>query len=174
MERNGKERQPWCRENWITRWDFLFKKNLHFLPHFTWEQGSGRDKNNRAMWATPIPSTAFTTGSLCLSLFEPKKSQRRQHIKMAHLGNSEKPQKKSYRNHEIKNKPQPARRNGRAMAVELRGRLLFNFQKWTKTHLLSLLGCIFCLVQPVHSSDSFYLPRVQMCQCAGPLPKTRY
>lgn len=144
MERNGKERQPWCSENWITRRDFLLKKkNLHFLPHFTWEQGSGRDKNNRAMWATPIPSTAFTTGSLCLSLFEPKKSQRRQHIKMAHLGNSEKPQKKSYRNHEIKNKPRPARRNGRAMAVELRGRLLFNFQKWTKTHLLSLLGCFF-------------------------------
>lgn len=93
MEQNEKK-NPWARENGI-RWIFLWKfKILHFLPHFMWEQGSGkmRRAHVRAMLysvrhssqALPVSSSLWTEypkpgSTLKVLIWETQKNHRNNH-----------------------------------------------------------------------------------------------
>lgn len=93
---------------------------LHFLPHFMWDQGGGQDEESWRMSNATL-CMLFVTGSFCVLVSLNQISQTRQHIKVTHPGNSEKPWKQSHRSHKIKNNPQHVQRKSWTVVVGLGG-----------------------------------------------------
>lgn len=133
-----------------TESDGFFFENLNspFSPSFYVRTRGGQDESWCASNATLC--TVFVTGSFCVLVSLNQISQTRQHIKVTHPGNSEKPWKQSHRSHKIKNTPQHAQRKSWTVVVELGGDSYPASRK--KTSTLTPRSVLF-IVHPVHPSD---------------------
>lgn len=132
-----------------TESDGFFFENLNspFSPSFYVRT------RGKARWEADVRATPHFLHSiclfLCLSLFE-QISQTRQHIKVTHPGNSEKPWKQSHRSHKIKDTPSMLR--GRLDSGCGLGGDSYPASRKKDTSTL-LPNSVLFIVHPVHPSD---------------------
>lgn len=142
-----KKNQLWDRKKLSPKADVSLKiSKSPFLSHSMWEQRSGKIRKNRHMGNTHT-LRASITDSHCILVSKPK-IPNREHIKIAHLGNSEKSQKR-----QNKESPLTSYRNGWVVVtIELGWEHSYPAPKWAKTPYSFFFS-------PVHALNNFDLPK---------------